>query len=199
MIGTDALSVTEHGDGTKTVSGLYVSDSDATAPNDTFTIGAAANSAGGSVIPSTSGGSLTAVNAALHNGIVYDPGNDPSQTDMVTLTVSDGLGHSDTVNFVFKEAGQGPATLTGTSGKDVIFATGSDDTFIGGASADQFIFAPATEPAPTRSRISRRARTTSICGCSPKSWIPLDYHWLAARPCGAELDKPGGYPDHARR
>ena len=143
VIGTDALSVTENGDGTKTVSGLHVSDSDATAPNDTFTIGAAANSAGGSVIPSTSDGSLTAVNAALHNGIVYDPGNDPSQTDMVTLTVSDGLGHSDTVHFVFNEAGQGPVTLTGTSGKDVIFATGSDDTLTGGASADQFIFAPA--------------------------------------------------------
>ena len=94
------------------------------------------------MIPSTSDGSLTAVNAALHNGIVYDPGNDPSQTDMVTLTVSDGLGHSDTVHFVFNEAGQGPVTLTGTSGKDVIFATGSDDTLTGGASADQFIFAP---------------------------------------------------------
>ncbi len=111
VIGTDALSVTENGDGTKTVSGLHVSDSDATAPNDTFTIGAAANSAGGSVIPSTSDGSLTAVNAALHNGIVYDPGNDPSQTDMVTLTVSDGLGHSDTVHFVFNEAGQGPVDI----------------------------------------------------------------------------------------
>jgi len=143
VIGTDALTVTEHADGTKTVSGLYVSDGDATAPNDTFTIGATADSAGGSVTPSTSHGSLTAVNAALHNGIVYDPGDDPAQTDMVKLTVSDGLGHSDTVNFVFNEAGQGPVTLTGTAAKDVIFATGHDDTLTGGASADQFIFAPA--------------------------------------------------------
>jgi len=33
--------------------------------------------------------------------------------------------------------------LTGTAAKDVIFATGHDDTLTGGASADQFIFAPA--------------------------------------------------------
>jgi Ca2+-binding RTX toxin-like protein len=33
-------------------------------------------------------------------------------------------------------------TLAGTSGKDVIFATGFDDTLTGGASADQFVFAP---------------------------------------------------------
>ena len=104
MIGTDAFSVTENSDGTTAVSGLYVSDSDATAPNDTFTIHAAANSAGGSVTPPAAGGSLAVVNAALGNGIVYDPGNDPPQTDMVTLTVSDGLGHSDTVHFVFNEA-----------------------------------------------------------------------------------------------
>ena len=108
VIGTDAFNVTENGDGTTTVSGLYVSDSDATAPNDTFTIGAAASSAGGSVIPPAGDGSLAAVNATLDNGIIYDPGNHPPQTDMVTLTVSDGLGHADTVHFVFNEAGQGP-------------------------------------------------------------------------------------------
>jgi Ca2+-binding RTX toxin-like protein len=65
---------------------------------------------------------------------------------MVTLNVSDGLGHSDTVHFVFNEAGQGPVTLAGTSGKDVIFATGFDDTLTGGASADQFVFAPGQNP-----------------------------------------------------
>ena len=146
VIGTDAFSVTENGDGTTTVSGLYVSDSDATAPNDTFTIHAVASSAGGSVTPPAGGGSLAVVNAALGNGIVYDPGNDPPQTDMVTLTVSDGLGHSDTVHFVFKEAAQGPVTLTGTSGKDVIFATDSNDTLTGGGSADQFVFAPEQNP-----------------------------------------------------
>jgi hypothetical protein len=146
VIGTDAFSVTENSDGTTTVSGLYVSDSNATAPNDTFTIGAAASSASGSVTPPTGEGSLAVVNAALDNGIVYDPGNDPPQTDMVTLTVSDGLGHSDTVHFVFNEAAQDPVTLTGTPGKDIIFATGSNDTLTGGGSADQFVFAPGQTP-----------------------------------------------------
>ena len=107
MIEHRRVSVTENGDGTTTVSGLHVSDSDATAPNDTFTIRAAASSASGSVIPPAGDGSLAAVNATLDNGISYDPGNDPPQTDMVTLTVSDGLGHTDTVNFVFNEAGGG--------------------------------------------------------------------------------------------
>jgi Ca2+-binding RTX toxin-like protein len=65
---------------------------------------------------------------------------------MVTLSVSDGLGHSDTVNFVFSEAAQGPVTLTGTSGKDVIFASGHADTPTGGVSADQFVFAPEASP-----------------------------------------------------
>jgi hypothetical protein len=146
LIDTDAVSVTENGDGTTTVSGLHVSDGDATAPNDTFTVSTATSSAGGSVIPPAANGSLAAVNAALNSGIHYDPGNNPPQTDMVKLTVSDGLGHSDTVHFVFHEAGQGPVTLNGTSGKDVIFATGSDDTLTGGASADQFVFASGQNP-----------------------------------------------------
>lgn len=146
VIGTDAFGVTHNGDGTTTVSGLYVSDTDATAPNHTFTVSAAASSASGSLSPPAADGSLAAVNAALDKGITYDPGNDPSQTDMVTLTASDGLGHSDTVHFVFNEAGQGPVTLTSTPGKDIFFTTGSDDTLTGGASADQFVFAPGQNP-----------------------------------------------------
>jgi hypothetical protein len=146
VIDTAAVSLIENGDGTTTVSGLHVSDGDATAPNDTFTVSTAAGSAGGSVIPPAANGSLAAVNATLSSGIHYDPGNNPPQTDMVTLKVSDGLGHSDTVHFVFNEAGQGPVTLNGTSGKDVIFATGFDDTLTGGASADQFVFAPGQNP-----------------------------------------------------
>ncbi|WP_426529214.1 VCBS domain-containing protein [Bradyrhizobium sp. McL0615] len=164
VIDTDAVSLTENGDGTTTVSGLHVSDGGATAPNDTFTVGATVNGAGGSVIPPAANGSLAAVNATLSSGIHYDPGNNPPQTDMVTLKVSDGLGHSDTVHFVFNEAGQGPVTLVGTSGKDVIFATDSNDTLTGGGSADQFVFAPGLTPsadtitdfAPGQDRIDLR-------------------------------------------
>ena len=79
MIETDAFTVTEIGDGTTTVSGLYVTDADATASTDTFTIAAATGSAGGSVTPPAGAGSLAVVNAALNNGIIYDPGNSPSR------------------------------------------------------------------------------------------------------------------------
>ena len=55
VIGTDALTVTENGDGDQRCRALHVSDSDATASNDTFTVSARQpDSAGGSVIPSTS-------------------------------------------------------------------------------------------------------------------------------------------------
>ena len=44
---------------------------------------------------------------------------------MVTLTIDDSLGGSDTVNFIFNQTGEGPTvTLQGTVLKDVIFATG---------------------------------------------------------------------------
>jgi Ca2+-binding RTX toxin-like protein len=97
---------------------------------------------------------------------------------MVTLSVSDGLGHSDTVNFVFSEATQGPVTLTGTSGKDVIFATGSDDTLSGGAGADQFVFAPEQSPsadtitdfAPGQDHIDLRA-FSEVDSANIDSWL----------------------------
>lgn len=62
---------------------------------------------------------------------------------MVTLSVTDNFGASDAVNFVFNRAGAGPnITLQGTPGKDVILATNSQDVLTGGASHDQFVFAP---------------------------------------------------------
>jgi Ca2+-binding RTX toxin-like protein len=61
------------------------------------------------------------------------------------LTVADSFGHTDRVHFIFNQGGTGSdVALTGTSGKDVIFATGHTDTLTGGASADQFVFAPET-------------------------------------------------------
>jgi Ca2+-binding RTX toxin-like protein len=60
---------------------------------------------------------------------------------MVTLKVTDAHGAADVVNFIFHQAGAGPGSpLTGTSHKDVIFATGNPDELTGGASADQFVF-----------------------------------------------------------
>jgi Ca2+-binding RTX toxin-like protein len=77
--------------------------------------------------------------------VTYDPGATTPATDKVTLTVTDSFGASDTVNFVFNQAGSGPdITLQGTSGKDVIFATTSADVLTGGAGHDQFLFTPTT-------------------------------------------------------
>ena len=49
------------------------------------------------------------------------------------------------MNFVFQQSGWNGATLVGTDGKDVIFATGGNDTLTGNANADQFVFAPASQ------------------------------------------------------
>ncbi len=73
------------------------------------------------------------------------------ETDAFTVTErdngADSFGPTDQVHFIFNQGGTGPdVTLTGTSGKDVIFATGHADTLTGGVSADQFVFAPETSP-----------------------------------------------------
>jgi Ca2+-binding RTX toxin-like protein len=51
---------------------------------------------------------------------------------MVTLTVADGQGATDTVNLIFNvaQAPIEPVTLTGTTEKDVFFATGYQDRFV---------------------------------------------------------------------
>jgi Peptidase M10 serralysin C terminal len=143
VIGTDHFTVSENPDGTTTVSGLYVTDTDTTAPNDTFTMHAeTAGAPGSELTPDQDTGSLAHINSTL-SSIIYNPGAHPPATDMVTVTVADGYSHSDVVNFIFNQGGTGPSViLTGTSQKDVIFATGHNDTLTGGASADQFVFAP---------------------------------------------------------
>ena len=72
-------------------------------------------------------------------------GSTPPATDIVTLTVADGFGATDSVNFVFNEAGTGSnILLQGTPGNDVIFATGNQDTLTGGGGHDQFVFKPTS-------------------------------------------------------
>ncbi|HMM92170.1 VCBS domain-containing protein [Bradyrhizobium sp.] len=64
-----------------------------------------------------------------------------AQNDSSTDNAASG-SHAATAQFVFSEAGQEPVVLTGTSGKDVLFATSHNDVLTGGASADRFVFAP---------------------------------------------------------
>jgi hypothetical protein len=148
VISTSGLTVTQNGNGTTTITGLQVSDSDAAVSSETFTITATTGAAGSgtSVSPSTGSGLLTAINAELGTGIVYNPGTTPPSTDKVTLSVTDGFGATDTVNFVFNLASNPstPVTLTGTPGKDVILATGFSDVLTGGGGSDQFVFNQTT-------------------------------------------------------
>ena len=147
VILTNNLTTAQNLDGSMTVSGVQVTDSDAFASSGTFsltaTTGAAAS--GTSITPATSSGSLTSINSVLATGVTYHPGVTPPSTDMATLTVKDSFGAADTENFVFAQVGSGPnITLQGTSGKDVILATSSQDMLTGGAAQDQFVFAPTS-------------------------------------------------------
>ncbi|MCK1639753.1 VCBS domain-containing protein [Bradyrhizobium sp. 157] len=138
VIQTDQLSITDHREGTTTLFGLYVADPDA---GDTLSVSVVLASVAGSVELSEVSGTLAQVNDAL-SVVNYHDGQGTQETDIVTVTVSDGSA-TDTVNFIFNVAGtDGLDTSTlATSGKDVIFSTEKADTLVGGAGADQFVFA----------------------------------------------------------
>src|SRR5262245_34758517 len=147
VISTNNLTTVPNLDGSMTLLGVQVADSDALASSQTFSFTATTGTAasGTSVTPPTTSGSLTGINGVLATGVTYQPGVTPPSTNMVTLTVEDNFGATDTVNFVFAKTGSGPnITLQGTSGKDVILATDSQDVLSGAAAQDQFVFAPTS-------------------------------------------------------
>jgi hypothetical protein len=89
----------------------------------------------------TGRGALSAINAALTNGIVYTSANQEPLVSSALATIDDGHGKTDTVNFVFTNGTvTGPVTLEGTSGKDMIFAAGMDATLTGNGGSDTFVF-----------------------------------------------------------
>jgi VCBS repeat-containing protein len=142
LISTSDLQIFEEGQ-TVTIGGLSVSDADA-GPTEPFTFNAVAEGNGSFVTPSSESGSLNDINGTLNSGLTYAPGANPPTSDKIALTVTDGLGASDTVNLIFIVAGEGDVTLQGTAGKDVIIATGYTDALTGGAGADQFVFRSGT-------------------------------------------------------
>ncbi|WOH46946.1 Calx-beta domain-containing protein [Bradyrhizobium sp. sBnM-33] len=147
VISTNNLTTVQNLDGSMTLLGVQVTDSDALASSQTFGLTATAGAAasGTSITPPTSSGSLTGINSVLATGVTYHPGGTPLSTDMVTLSVKDNFGATDAENFVFAQAGSGPnITLQGTSGKDVILATNNQDVLTGDAAQDQFVFAPTS-------------------------------------------------------
>ncbi|MHC4040097.1 VCBS domain-containing protein [Bradyrhizobium sp. 23AC] len=147
VIDTTRFSVWHDNEGnTDFITGLAVADTDPGAATDDFKITAVtAHDPDSTVSPAAASGSLDDINLLLADGITYDPGDTPPAIEQITLTVTDKTtGLSDTVNFIFNEAddtGQS-VILEGTSGKDVIFATDTNDTLTGGGAKDQFVFAP---------------------------------------------------------
>jgi Ca2+-binding RTX toxin-like protein len=143
-IDTTQFTLLENGNGTTTIQGLHVTDTDP-AGSLGMTMTATTTSGVGTITPTLTNGSVSDIALALNNGVTYDPTATPAQKEMITMTVTDSLGASDEFHFIFTpgtNSGGGGATLQGTSGKDVIFSTGGADTLIGGAGADQFVFEP---------------------------------------------------------
>ncbi len=142
---TNNVTLTDNTDGTTTISGLQISDTDAGVTTVSITATTAGAASGTSVSPVNASGSLASVNATLGAGITYHPGASPPASDNVTLTASDNFGASETFNFVFNQSSSSTGvTLVGTSGNDVIFATGGSDVLTGGGGQDQFVFKPTT-------------------------------------------------------
>ncbi|WP_354207682.1 MULTISPECIES: VCBS domain-containing protein [unclassified Bradyrhizobium] len=147
VINTDHFQVSHSNElNTDSITRLSVVDTDSGAATDDFKMTAVTgHDPDSSVDPGTACGNLDDINSALADGVTYSPGASPPDTDQITLTVTDKTtGLFDTVHFIFNEAGdtsQG-VSLQGTSGKDVIFGTDTNDTLTGGDSKDQFVFAP---------------------------------------------------------
>ncbi|MHB0813595.1 VCBS domain-containing protein [Bradyrhizobium sp. 1.29L] len=138
---------------TDIITDIVVTDGDVGAATDDFTVTlSTAHPVLSHVDLYPTSGTLEEINLGFETGLTYnpigassDPEAEPPATDQITLTVTDSAGHYDTVNFIFAEGASGQGiTLTGSGGKDVIFATESSDTLIGGGAKDQFVFAPTS-------------------------------------------------------
>nr|WP_249797628.1 VCBS domain-containing protein [Bradyrhizobium sp. 199] len=116
------------------VHGISVGDADASA-DETFTLTATADS-GTYVDPASTSDTLDNVNSALQTLTYTDASQSASTTDTVAITVTDRDGATDTVNLIFNLSEQGPVTLAGTPGKDVLFGTGYQDQFLFAANSN---------------------------------------------------------------
>jgi hypothetical protein len=150
---TDDISVASEGPGPydTTVLGLIVSDVDS-GVEDVFTLTVKASHGSlelGMLVDEDTDpqilefhGTLQQINEAFASGVTYvaSPEALPEDSDAVTFTVKDALGATDNINFIFNVTGVQAVDLEGTTKKDVIFATGHDDTLTGLAGNDTFVF-----------------------------------------------------------
>lgn len=137
-----------------TLAGLAVTDSDAGANPLTLWLGSSTGAVefgnfgpdltvtnNGSHVVGASG-TLDAINAALASGVSYTPESTQPRVEIVTATIEDHHGGTDTLNFVF---GVGyslndAVALAGSSGDDIIFSAGTDATLTGNGGQDTFVF-----------------------------------------------------------
>jgi VCBS repeat-containing protein len=113
-------------------SGLHVSDVDATS---TEIYRLQTHVTYGALSPHCDSGTIATIDGDLAAGFVYQTNEaDEEHVETVTVSVTDGHGASDSLNFIFSTADFPTAqvVLNGTSGKDV---------FIGSDVAEQFVFA----------------------------------------------------------
>jgi len=141
---SDNLTTAQNLDGSATELGVQVTDSDAVASSEIFSLAATTEAAAPvtSITP-TSSAWLTGINGGAATGVRYHPGVTPPSTDMMTLNLKGNFWATDPENFVFAQPGSGSnITLQGTSGNNVILAT--QDVLSGGAAQDRFVFAPTS-------------------------------------------------------
>ncbi|WP_212333476.1 hypothetical protein [Bradyrhizobium manausense] len=144
VIDASKFTLQNNADGTTTIFGLHVSDTDPIGSLN-MTMTTTTSSGVGTISPSSGSGTVSDLTTTLNNGVIYNPTATPAQKEVITMTITDSDGGSDAVHFIFTPGsnnGGSGVTLQGTSGEDVIFATGGPDTLIGGTGADLFVVTP---------------------------------------------------------
>lgn len=132
VINLDHLSAVYTDEDRISFSGLHVNDADA-ASAEAYTLQVQA--VYGTLSSNGESGTLATIDGDLAAGFVYQANEaDEEHVETVTVSVTDGHGASDSLNFIFSTADFPTAqvVLNGTSGKDV---------FIGSDVAEQFVFA----------------------------------------------------------
>ncbi|SEH75526.1 cadherin-like domain-containing protein [Tardiphaga sp. OK245] len=131
---TSSAELSKRGDGSFKISDISVWDWDSSG-SENYQL-----DINGHVVKS---GSLASIDHYLEDGFTFRPSSSDAPQATVAVTITDGFGASEHVNFIFNTAPLQPNTqvsLTGTGGNDVIFATVNKDTLTGGHGSDQFVF-----------------------------------------------------------
>lgn len=163
-ISADSLHTSDISQSSTAVTGISFSDTDAGSNPLTFTMTAdhgtlafAQTESGLTVTSDGTNGTLTAdgtlsdINQAFADGVVHTQEALYTGTNKVALTIDDQHGGTDTLNFIFDETGSSsstPVQLDGTSGKDLIFASGHTDTMTGNGGNDTFVFKSVSDSTP---------------------------------------------------